>query len=96
MKIGDKVLYENTFYQIEHAYGDNVFRIGNAESFCDMVPLQLLQAVDAEPCKMKNVHGSESGSCECTNPKQCPNPRKFSPIGMRVNMMLDQWMAKYA
>ena len=49
---------------------------------------------DPEPCKLRNLGGSECGTCSCQSPADCPNPPRRSPIGMMLDMDIDQWLAK--
>lgn len=49
---------------------------------------------DTEPCRMRNLGGSERGTCLCLTPKHCPNPPLHTPIGMMMAHVIDQKLAK--
>lgn len=49
---------------------------------------------DKEPCRMRNVGGSENGTCSCQTPKDCQNLPQFTPVGMKLAGIIDQFMAK--
>lgn len=49
---------------------------------------------DPEPCRMRNVGGSECGTCNCQGPEECPDPPLFTPVAMMLTMDIDHWLAK--
>ena len=49
---------------------------------------------DTEPCRMRNLGGSERGTCSCLFRSHCPNPPLYTPIGMMMAHVIDQGLAK--
>lgn len=35
-------------------------------------------------CKLRNLKGSEYGTCSCKGRKDCPDPPKITPVGRRM------------
>lgn len=35
-------------------------------------------------CKLRNLKGSEYGTCKCKNRNDCPDPPKITPVGRRL------------
>lgn len=49
---------------------------------------------DPEPCRMRNVGGSECGTCDCQRPSDCLDPPLFTPVAMMLAMEIDHREAK--
>lgn len=50
---------------------------------------------DPEPCRLRNLGGSEMGTCDCTGVNNdCPNPPKFTAMAMLGSHIIDQHLAK--
>ena len=41
-------------------------------------------------CKLRNMSGSENGTCKCKGRNDCPNPPKITPVGRRMKKLIKQ------
>ncbi len=47
-----------------------------------------------EPCRLRNVGGSECGTCPCERPDQCPDPPRVTPLFLQFLHIMDQYDAR--
>lgn len=49
---------------------------------------------DPEPCRMRNLGGSEMGTCSCFSFSDCPNPPLYTPVALMASQMIDHYLAE--